>query len=50
MKCHNKKITVDGIIFDSRKEAERYRGLKLLLCAWEISDLKLQKEFELLPA
>lgn len=50
MKYHNSKITVDGITFDSRKEAGRYRELKLLERAGEISDLQLQKEFELIPA
>ena len=49
-KLGNKKVTVDGIEFDSKKEAQRYFELKLLLQAGEISDLELQKEFELIPA
>ena len=28
MKYHNKKTQIDGITFDSKKEAERYRRLK----------------------
>lgn len=44
------KITVDGIRFDSRKEARRYTELKLLLHAGQITDLRLQVRFELLPA
>lgn len=50
MKYHNKKITIDGIPFDSKKEAYRYRELKLLEKAGEISELKLQQSFELIPA
>ena len=49
-KCGNVKLTVDGIQFDSKKEARRYYELKLLERAGEISDLKLQEEYELIPA
>ena len=49
-KCGNIKIEVDGIEFDSKKEANRYCELKLLLRAGVIEDLALQKEFELIPA
>ena len=49
-KYHNEKTEVDGIVFDSRKEANRYRELKLLEKAGEISGLKLQEKFELIPA
>ena len=45
-----KKTTFDGITFDSKREAERYRALVLLQSAGEIADLKLQVSFELLPA
>ena len=48
-KYNNKKIVVDGIVFDSQKEAMRYGQLKLLERAGEISDLKLQVPFELIP-
>lgn len=50
MKYGNKKVTVDGIEFDSQKEARRYCELKLLQRAGKISDLQLQREFELIPA
>ncbi len=50
MKYNNKKITLDGITFDSRKEANRYRELKLLEKAGKISVLRLQVKFELIPA
>lgn len=49
-KLGNKKTVVDGIEFDSEKEAQRYCELKLLLRAGQIEDLQLQKEFELIPA
>lgn len=49
-KYHNKKITIDGHKFDSVKEANRYRDLKLLLRAGKISNLELQKVYELIPA
>lgn len=46
-KYKNKKITLDGITFDSRKEANRYRELKLLERAGEIHTLELQKNLYL---
>ncbi len=49
MKYGNKKTEVDGITFDSRKEAQRYVELKMLERARIISELELQKEFELIP-
>lgn len=49
-KYGSRKITVDGIVFDSVKEARRYKELKLLLAAGKISDLRLQVPFELVPA
>ena len=45
-----KKASVDGIEFDSRKEANRYCELKLLQHAGKIHNLELQKAFELIPA
>lgn len=45
-----RKYTVDGITFDSRKEARRYQELKLLQRAGRIAELRLQVRFELLPA
>lgn len=49
-KYQNKKVTVDGITFDSKKEAARYAQLKLLERAGRITDLDLQKVFVLIPA
>lgn len=48
-KYKNRKVTVDGITFDSAKEAYRYRDLKLLERAGEISGLQLQVKYELIP-
>ena len=50
MKYHSKKTAIDGITFDSRKEAERYSELKLLERCGAISNLELQKVYELIPA
>lgn len=49
-KYGNKKTIVDGITFDSAKEANRYRELKLLWRAHEIYNLKRQVKYELVPA
>lgn len=49
-KYHNKKTECDGIMFDSKREAARYRELKILLTVGEISDLRLQVPYELVPA
>ena len=43
------KVTVDGHTFASKHEANRYLELKLLERAGEISDLRLQVEYELIP-
>lgn len=41
------RTEVDGILFDSKKEAKRYDELKLLERGGIIKDLKLQPKFEL---
>jgi len=46
-KYSNKKTMIDGITFMSKKEANRYSELKLLLRAKQISNLVLQPSFEL---
>lgn len=48
-KYHNRKVIVDGIAFDSKKEARRYQELKMLQDAGEISRLERQVKFELIP-
>lgn len=47
-KYKNKKTEIDGIIFDSKLEAERYTQLKIFERAGLIKDLKLQVPFVLI--
>ena len=49
MKYGNKKTVVDGIKFDSKKEAARYCELKMLEKSGYIQNLELQKKFSLIP-
>lgn len=49
-KYHSRKISRDGMTFDSLKEYRRYCELALLEKAGQITGLKLQVPFELLPA
>lgn len=49
-KYYSKKIEVNGKIFDSKKEANRYCELLLLEKAGAITDLQTQVPFVLIPA
>lgn len=49
-KYGNKKAKANGRVFDSRTERGRYYALKALEKAGEISDLRLQVPFEIIPA
>ncbi|MBQ8836438.1 MAG: DUF1064 domain-containing protein [Clostridia bacterium] len=49
-KYHSRKVTTNGVTFDSAKEAKRYGELLLLEKAGAISDLRRQVEFVLIPA
>lgn len=49
-KYGNKKITADGMSFDSSREYKRYCELRLLEKAGKIRDLQMQVKFELLPS
>ena len=49
-KYHSRKQTIDGYVFASKREAQRYSELKMLEKAGEISNLELQKRFELIPS
>ena len=49
-KYKNRKKLVDGIEFDSAKEARRWSELKLLEKAGEISDLRRQVKFVLIES
>lgn len=46
-KYNNKKTVVDGIVFDSKKEAMYYGKLVLLKQSGDISDFKMQVRFPL---
>lgn len=46
-KYRNKKDVVDGIRFDSKKEANRYKDLKLLEKAGKIKNLQVHVAFPL---
>lgn len=48
-KYRNKKQEVDGRIFDSQKEAQRYRELRLLEQGGMITNLRCQPSYELQP-
>jgi hypothetical protein len=49
-KYGNKKITVNGKTFDSKKEYNRYCELRLLEKAGAISNLQTQVRYVLIPA
>nr|DAP41700.1 MAG TPA: Endonuclease [Caudoviricetes sp.] len=49
-KYHARKTVIDGIEFDSAKEAKRYTRLRALEDAGKIQHLRLQVPFELLPS
>jgi hypothetical protein len=46
-KFQARSIRVDGILFDSTREANRYQELKLLVAAHEITDLEIHPGFPL---
>ena len=48
-KYHAEKVELDGEVFDSRKEARRWQDLRLLEKAGEISDLRRQVKYTLIP-
>ena len=48
-KYHNKKVNVNGTIFDSQKEFNRFIELCSLQKVGIVSDLKRQVKFEIIP-
>lgn len=48
-KYGNKKVCVDGILFDSKDEVKRYYELRFLERAGKVKDIKYHEEFELIP-
>ncbi|AKQ59719.1 PF06356 domain protein [Bordetella hinzii 5132] len=49
-KYRNKKTTLDGVEFDSKREAARYSQLRMLERAGQIRDLSLQPKFTLIDS
>lgn len=49
-KYHAKKTVVDGITFDSKREADRYLVLKGMEEDGTIKELRRQVRYELIPA
>lgn len=49
-KYHSRKQIIDGYVFASKREAQRYSELKMLEKAGKISNLELQKRFELIQS
>ena len=49
-KYGNKKTKVDGIVFDSLKEAKRWKELSLMQKSGMIQNLQRQVKFVLIPA
>lgn len=49
-KYHAKKVTYNGITYDSKKEAKRHAELLLLERAGAITELRTQVRYELLPS
>lgn len=48
-KYRNRTIHADGMMFDSKREWQRYCELKMLLRGGAISDLQRQVSYELVP-
>ena len=49
-KFGNKKVVVDGIRFDSKREARRYLDLRAMEIAGQIQNLQLQVKYTLIPS
>lgn len=49
-KYHAVKYTLGGETFDSQKEAYRWQELRVLLAHGEISDLRRQVSYQLIPS
>lgn len=49
-KYNSRRVSVGGITFDSMREAKRFQELNYLQKVGAISELELQKKYELVPA
>lgn len=48
-KYHSRKVTIDGVTYDSLKEYHRFCDLKLMQRAGIITGLQRQVKYELIP-
>ena len=49
-KYKSRKYSINGVVFDSKKEANRWFELVLLQKAGQVTDLKRQVKYELIPS
>ena len=49
-KYKNKKVEINGMVFDSKKEASRYWELLMLQDGGVIKDLEVHKKYSLIPS
>ena len=49
-KVNHERVTINGIVFDSIAEADRYRVLRVMEKNGRISDLKCHPRWEIIPA
>lgn len=49
-KYYSRKVTMNGVVYDSKKEANRWCELSLLAKAGKITNLQRQVKYELIPA
>lgn len=49
-KYNARKTTIDGLTFDSQREATRWCELQILAAAGEVRDVRRQVPFELVPS
>lgn len=50
MKYKSHKVTANGLVFDSKKEYNRWCELALLQKAGQVTDLQRQVKYELIPS
>ena len=49
-KYYSRKVKMNGVVYDSKKEANRWCELSLLAKAGKITNLQRQVKYELIPA
>lgn len=48
-KYHNEPVTIDGVRYDGKHEAQRHAFLKMMEKSGEISDLRYHVRYDLIP-